>query len=120
MKVRSTGPCEYHLINKQSVSYKLYSQFILQKATGQTLPLHDGQEEWGLALAGCGVVKVNVHGEFARLGNTDTVSTAIRDLLPLFSVWELPYLKLELIEVFCDLSPMEQRTQSRSVIGVSE
>jgi hypothetical protein len=37
------------------------------------------------------------------------------DLLPIFSVCELPCREFKLIEAFCDLMPVEQRTQIHSV-----
>jgi hypothetical protein len=46
MKVYNRVPCEFRLINKRDVSYKLcvYKSFLLE-TIDKTPPLHDGQEE---------------------------------------------------------------------------
>jgi hypothetical protein len=67
--------------------------------------------------------KVIVHGEFFRQGEhryfqlLQFFAHWFRDLLPLFSISELPYREFELIEAFRDPTPVEQRTQIRSVAG---
>jgi hypothetical protein len=68
--------------------------------------------------------KVFVHGEFSNKGNIDRYLQKLQffvqwflDLLPLFSKCELPYWEFELIEAFRDLTPVERRTQIRSVAG---
>lgn len=61
VRVHSTVLCESRLI-------KVCLQRILREAISKTPPLDDGQEEWGVALAECGMGKVIVHGEFSRQG----------------------------------------------------
>jgi hypothetical protein len=63
MKVHNCVPCKSSLMSKEDVSYKLW-----REAIGKTPPLRDGQEEYGLALAGCGMGKVIVQGELSRQG----------------------------------------------------
>jgi hypothetical protein len=78
------------------VSYILcvYKAF-LEKPLTNPRPLHDGQEEGGLALGGCGVGKVTVQGEFFRQGEhryhqqLKFFAHRFRDLLPLFSICDL-------------------------------
>jgi hypothetical protein len=67
--------------------------------------------------------KVIVHGEFSKQGEHRYLQQLqffahwFRDFLPLFSIRELPYRQFEQIEAFCDPTPVEQRTQIRSVAG---
>jgi hypothetical protein len=67
--------------------------------------------------------KVIVHGEFSGQGEHRYLQQLqffahwFRDLPPLFSICELPYVEFELIKAFYDPTPVEQRTQIRSVAG---
>jgi hypothetical protein len=88
--------CENRLNNVHDVSYKLcvYKAF-LREAIGGIPPLHDGQQELGVALTGCGMCKVIVDGEFSRQGKHQYLHQLqfftewILDL-SFFSISELP------------------------------
>jgi hypothetical protein len=68
---------------------------MLRAITGKTPSLHDGQEAWRLAFAGCGMAKVTVRGEFSRRGEhwylkqLQFFTHWLRNLIPPFSVCEL-------------------------------
>jgi hypothetical protein len=67
--------------------------------------------------------KMTVHGElYAQVEHRYRQQLQFfahwsRGLYPHFSVRELPYQMLELIEAFRDPTPVEQRAQIRSVAG---
>jgi hypothetical protein len=67
--------------------------------------------------------KVIVYAELSRQGKhryrqqLQFFAHWFRDILPLFLILELPYQEFELIEDFCDPTPVEQMTQIRSVVG---
>jgi hypothetical protein len=88
----------YALSVKRMLAKKCMFKTHFLEATGKTPPLHDAQEEWGLALAWCDKGKMTVHREFSRQGEhlhlqqLQFLANWFRDLLPIFSIHEIPHL----------------------------